>query len=154
MKFRYSIVFLLLPFLASSHGGHEAFYTIEQQESEWTMLVKMEMADIRKELEKNQISTGNLGSGINDYLLDRFSVKVNDVSLKMEFISSFEQKGYISCRFHLTPAVQAVEVIQIDNRCFEDFDHLYHNLVTVIVKGENISYKMTKDRQTISHQFK
>ena len=112
------------------------------------------MADIRKELEKNQISTGNLGPGINDYLQDRLSVRVNDISLKIEFISSFEQKGYISCRFHLAPAVEEVEEIKIDNRCFEDFDHLYHNLVTVIVKGENINYKMTKDRQTISHQFK
>ena len=51
---RYLIAFLILFHSPSafSHGGHEAFYTLEEKERNWILTVKVEAHDLERELKK------------------------------------------------------------------------------------------------------
>ncbi len=153
MKLIFTFLILSSSFLIILHGGHEAFFTIESSSEGWILSTKMEQGDLEEELKKNGYSTGNLAAGLNAYLKDKLSIKVDGTELQLTFESSFTEKGYLHSKYSLTPVVEDISEMEIENHCFEGFDHNYFNLVTVRVSGVEVSYKMTDERPLIVHKF-
>ena len=153
MKYLLAIVFFL-PLYVFAHGGHQAFYVIEKGKSAWTLTVKMETADIETELESKGLKADYMPLGIEQYLKENLVISINEAVVNRTFNSSYSSRGYTFCSFDMTEVPEELKKIQITNTCFKDYDHSYDNLISIIVDGEEVSFKMDANRTEIIHDFK
>ena len=147
------LVILFLPMMSFGHGGHQAYYVIENLESGWTLTVKMESPDITEELEKNELNTNYMPLGIENYLKGRLEIEFDDQVATRTFNSSYTSRVYIFCSFSLDVQDAEIEKIRVQNTCFKDFDHEYYNLVEIVNNGQKVSYKLDAKRTEVTHNF-
>lgn len=148
-----SLAIFLFSSVAIAHGGHKAFFTIQESNSKVLLTVRMEENDIKKEIQFDEEGASSLELSIVNYLKERMSISFDEKEINFEFSSSYTSKGYIYLKFDTQVSLENVKKISMKNTCFEEFDHLYYNVFRLVYGTNDVTYKLSSDRNTISHKL-
>ena len=139
---------------ADLHGGHKAFYIIREQEEGLEMEIRMEIEDLKLELE-NSIDcryTTMIEVCGKKYVEENLRVSIDGQWIDWVFTQAIIEDHEFTLSYSVEQIPLNAKRMTVINTCFNNHPE-FENIVQLNLRQENVSYKLSSRRTSIEHNF-